>query len=308
MYSIGHVAEQVGISPATLRAWERRYAIVSPKRTAGDYRVYSRDDLRLLHVMKRLIDEGWSSSFAAREAMRQRDLITADPLPVPSPASMAADPHLEQTDIPDQFVTAATSLDARRLDALLDVVFASGSFETAAASRLFPALRALGDAWESGRVTVAGEHLASNAVSRRLAAAYDAAASAGSGAPVVMGLAPGSRHDLGLLAFAVAARRRGLDVRYLGADVPLADWVAASAGPTGTAAVVVAVPTAADVPAATEVIDALRSQSPGLVVAAGGAEQDRVPDGVVRLGHDIGRAAQTLARLLTTEPDEPARR
>ncbi len=306
MYSIGHVAEQVGISPATLRAWERRYAIVSPRRTAGDYRVYSREDLQLLHAMKRLIDEGWSSSFAAREAMRQRDLIAAAPESGPSAAGVESDVQPEQTDIPEQFVTAATALDARRLDGLLDVVFASGSFETAAASRLFPALRALGDAWASGRVTVAGEHLASNAVGRRLAAAYDAAASAGSGAPVVMGLAPGSRHELGLLAFAVAARRRGLDVRYLGADVPLADWVAASAEPAGTAAVVVAIPTANDVPAATEVIAALRKQLPGLVIATGGAEQDRVPDGVVRLGHDFGGAAQTLARLLTAEPDEPA--
>lgn len=307
MYSIGHVAEQVGISPATLRAWERRYAIVSPKRTAGDYRVYSRADLQLLRAMKQLIDEGWSSSFAAREAMRQRDLTAAGPGSAPSTTSVEADLDLAQTDIPDQFVTAAASLDARRLDELLDLMFASGRFETAATSHLFPSLRALGDAWAAGRVTVAGEHLASNAVSRRLAAAYDAAASTGNGAPVVMGLAPGSRHELGLLAFAVAARRRGIDVRYLGADVPLADWVAASVEPRGTAAVVVAVPTANDVPAANEVVSALRKQSPGLVIATGGAEQDKVPEAVAQLGHDIGGAAQALARLLAAEPDEPRR-
>ena len=304
MYSIGHVAEQVGISPATLRAWERRYAIVSPKRTAGDYRVYSRDDLRLLHAMKRLIDAGWSSSFAAREAMRQRDLIDAAPGSAPSTSNIDSSGHSGHTDLPDQVVAAATSLDARRLDMLLDQVFASGSFETAVTTHLFPALRALGDAWAAGRVTVAGEHLASNAISRRLAAAYDAAASTGIGPPVVMGLAPGSRHELGLLAFAVAARRRGLDVRYLGADVPLADWVAASAEPTGaTAAVVLAVPTAEDVPGATEVVAALRGTSPALVIAAGGAEQDEAPTEVVRLGHDIAAAAEMLARLLTAASD-----
>ena len=96
-------------------------------------------------------------------------------------------------------------------------------------------------------------------------------------------------------------------MRYLGADVPLADWVAASVEPRGTAAVVVAVPTANDVPAANEVVSALRKQSPGLVIATGGAEQDKVPEAVAQLGHDIGGAAQALARLLAAEPDEPRR-
>ena len=42
---------------------------------------------------------------------------------------------------------------------------------------------------------------------------------------VVVGLPPGSRHELGALAFAVAVRRRGVGVLYLGPDVPVASWV-----------------------------------------------------------------------------------
>lgn len=287
MYSIGHAAEQVGISPATLRAWERRYAVVQPTRTPGTYRVYSRDDLRILQAMKQLIDAGWSASLAAQEVSRTR--------------GAALDDHVESAvvptshDIPDHFVAAAAAMDSRRLEAILDQIFSSGSYEAVVTTYLFPALRALGDAWAAGRVTVAGEHLASHAVGRRLAAAFDAAASARGDRRVLMGLPPGSQHELGLFAFAVAARRRGLDVDYLGADVPTSDWVKASTSST-VVGVALAIPSERDVMPAVEVFEALRTESPRLVLAVGGAAAGESPPGVVRLGDDIGSAAETLLR------------
>lgn len=289
MYSIGHVAEQVGISPATLRAWERRYAVVEPTRTPGTYRVYSRDDLRILQAMKQLIDAGWSASLAAQEVSRTRDAALDDH----DESAVVPTSH----DIPDHFVAAAAAMDSRRLEALLDQMFSSGSYETVVTTYLFPALRALGDAWAAGRVTVAGEHLASHAVGRRLAAAFDAAASARGDGRVLMGLPPGSQHELGLFAFAVAARRRGLDVDYLGADVPTSDWVKASSSST-VVGVALAIPSERDVTPAVEVFEALRTENPRLVLATGGAAAGESPPGVVRLGDDIASAAETLLRAL----------
>lgn len=285
MYSIGHVAEQVGISAATLRAWERRYAVVQPTRTDGDYRIYSADDIRVLRSMKDLIDAGWSSRFAAQEVLRQHG----------DRSGLSAEGSPDSGDLPHQFVLAAAAIDARRLDVLLDQMFSRGSFEIVVETYLFPALRALGDAWAAGEVTVAGEHLASHAVGRRLAAAYDAAASASRAERVLMGSAPGCHHELGLLAFAVTARRRGLSVDYLGADVPVTDWVAACAGP-GVAGVVLAIPTERDVPPVSEVVAALHTAYPNLVVAAGGAQADHAPMSVLRLGDDFPQAVQTLAQ------------
>jgi DNA-binding transcriptional MerR regulator/methylmalonyl-CoA mutase cobalamin-binding subunit len=285
MYSIGHAAEQVGISAATLRAWERRYAVVEPKRTAGDYRVYSNDDLRVLRAMKQLIDAGWSSSLAAQEVRR-----TVADLPRSAEHTGPVEP-----DLPEQFVAAAATLDSRQLEAILDRMFSLGSYETAVSMYLFPALRALGDAWAAGRVTVAGEHLASHAVGRRLASAFDAAASARGHGRVLMGLPPGCHHELGLLAFAVAARRHGLDVDYLGADVPVADWVTASAAST-VSAVALAIPAERDVGPAAEVAEALRRQYPELLIAAGGAAAGQSLAGVMLLGDDISGAAEALAQ------------
>lgn len=81
MFTIKHAARRVGIPAATLRAWERRYGIVTPERTSGGYRVYTEADVRSVSTMKHLVDEGWPASLAAHEAQRRTRATTADPAP-----------------------------------------------------------------------------------------------------------------------------------------------------------------------------------------------------------------------------------
>ena len=57
-YGIGAVSSLTGISPDTLRVWEKRYAIVQPKRTPSGNRVYSQEDLNHLLIIKRLLEAG----------------------------------------------------------------------------------------------------------------------------------------------------------------------------------------------------------------------------------------------------------
>ena len=107
-------------------------------------------------------------------------------------------------------------------------------------------------------MTVAGEHMASYAVLRRLAAAYEAAGFPVGGARVLVGLPPGARHELGLLAFATAARRAGLATTYVGADLPAEDWSAA-VSTHGAVAAVLAAPTADDLTGLHSVVADLRA-------------------------------------------------
>ena len=87
---------------------------------------------------------------------------------------------------------------------------------------VFPALRAVGDGWASGVIDVAAEHAASETVRRRLSQLYEAAGLSVSRSDRARGPAAGrGDHEIGAFAFAVAARRAGLGVLYLGADVPL---------------------------------------------------------------------------------------
>jgi methanogenic corrinoid protein MtbC1 len=291
-----------------LRAWERRYGIVAPARTASGYRVYDDAAIARIQSMRRLVDDGWSPSAAAAAVIdgtapvRQATAANGN-----GGASLGS----SIVDLREAFVDAAGALDADGIEVLLDEMFSRGSFERMADEHLMPAVVALGDAWASGRIDVAAEHLASHAVLRRLAAAFQAAGrpNTESGA-ILVGLPPGSRHELGGLAFAVAARRAGLPILYLGPDLPIDDWVATTER-VGARAGVIGSVTPGDRPAAQRVASALLAAQPGLLIAFGGkhppgqsveaamASGGSAPVGLpLRLPADLSAAVDALRREL----------
>jgi MerR family transcriptional regulator, light-induced transcriptional regulator len=302
MYKIKQAAARTGMSEAVLRAWERRYGVVMPERTPAGYRLYDDEDLERLNAMRRLVDDGWSPSAAAAvltegtqgiEARGVGDDIGGSRPTPPGPTPADSDARA-------RFVGAAASLDAAGVEQALDEMLASGSFDHVAQTRLLPALRALGDAWAGGRLDVAGEHAASHAALRRLGAAFESAGRAqpGQSGGLLVGLPPGARHELGALAFAVVARRSGLVVTYLGADLPADDWVEAAIRRRAGAAVIGAV-TADDVLPAERVADALRAARPNLLIAVGGAASAGVSaTGVLHLPDDLVAAADLVAATL----------
>ena len=188
------------------------------------------------------------------------------------------------------------------MERLLDEAFAAERFETAVEHVVFPALRAVGDGWSEGSIDVAMEHAASETIRRRLARFYDAVASHGD-PDVIVGLPPGGHHEIGALVFAIAARRRGLDVVYLGADVPLASWIVA-AETTRAPIAVLGVTDASDVPAAGEVVAALSSLSRPPTIALGGPRASEVGTGSrsVLLPAGIDDAVSAARGLLAVAP------
>ena len=146
---------------------------------------------------------------------------------------------------------------------------------------------------------MAGEHTATHAVGRRLAAAFGAAGRTRTEGSVLVGLPPGSRHELGALCFATAARRAGLAVVYLGADVPGASWIEA-ARRTRARGAVVTVPTDGDARSAATVLEGLRTIGDGFVCATGGSGTARLEPipGVVRLPASLSAATARLSWML----------
>lgn len=296
MYTIKEAAARSGVNVALLRAWERRYGVVSPTRTDAGYRLYDETAIDRLRAMRSLVDAGWSP----RQASERIAASPADELGAIAAEETAASARRAGATTVEAFVEAAAELDAAGIERALDDMFAAGSFERVVEDHLYPALTALGAAWERGEVDVAGEHAASSAAVRRLSMAFEAAsrARAGGGA-VLVGLPPGVRHEIAALAFATAARRAGLPVVYLGADVPVESWVAAVER-TGARAVAFGVVMERDVPQADEVSRALRDAHPSLVIAVGGRRSSAVGNGgVVRLPDRLGDAVEALRRSLT---------
>ena len=300
MYTIKRASEMVGVPIATLRAWERRYRVVNPGRSDSGYRLYGAGDIAVLRHMQALVASGWSPKEAAVAAASGESDLETEPARVrrnkPPISRLAPPAGTEMADL----VAAAAALDPSAVTRLLDEHFATASFEQVVDGWLLPELERLGQAWAEGGLSVAGEHLAAAAVQRRLSAAFDAAALDRGHSPLLLtGLPAGCRHELGILAFATAARRQGLTVIYLGADLPLPDWLTAAQRHQPDA-VVVAVPTRTDVAPALEIVGGFAGLR--ALVAIGGRHQDAVVKAagqlgsrsVVALGHDIARAASQL--------------
>ena len=288
MYTIKRASSRSGVAAPTIRAWERRYGVVSPARTASGYRLYDDVALERLTRMRLLVSEGWQPSAAAAAILAGTAAATQPAETSGADSTRAVEEAAAE--LARRFVAAAAELDDVALEHVLDDVFSRGSFERVASDLLFPALAALGDAWAAGTVSVAGEHVASQAVLRRLALALD---SAGQGdvtrGHVIVGLPPGSRHELGALGFAVALRRAGVSVAYVGPDLPADDWERAAVGAAGAA---VGVVTEHDRRGALQVVRRLRAD-PQLVVAVGGAASHGVDEpGVVHLPPDLLAAAR----------------
>lgn len=297
MYSIKQASIRSGVSVPLIRAWERRYGLVSPKRTPSGYRLYDDQAIATLVRVRELTESGWTASEASRA-------VLAGEVPVSPAISVAPPPltdgaaHAHQAALVERYVTAAADMDIAATGAALDEMFAQGSFEAIVDDLLMPALIALGDAWADGHIDVAAEHAASAAVHRRLSALYEAAASIGDPL-VVVGLPPGSRHEIGALAFAVALRRLGVGVLYLGPDVPVASWVHVMEQNRARVAIMPIVQIVDRAPAL-EVAQALREVGSAPVLAVGGASADWAgarEAGMVVLPSRINEAAGVAARL-----------
>ena len=282
-YTVKQVAELTGVAPATLRAWERRYAVVDPQRSDSRYRLYDDADVRRLSRMAQLVRAGSPASLAATQVRDE-----ASDREVPVEVSSADGPPV--TDL----ILAAQRYDQTLLTGVLDRALAGASFEHALEGWLMPALTELGRAWERGEVDVASEHFVSATVQRRLSAAFDAAG-LNEGAPVVLvGLPPGALHQLGALAFSVCLRRQGIDVRFLGADVPLQSWdhSVRTLRPSG---VVVSVPMPRDASPAAELVSLLTGAHPAVRVWVGGhGTSTQAPD--LALPPSAVEAARTVSR------------
>jgi MerR family transcriptional regulator, light-induced transcriptional regulator len=291
MYTIKQASRLTGVPVTSLRAWERRYGVVVPRRTESGYRIYDEEAVGAVSAMRRLVAEGWSPAEAA-DAVRS-GIVPAAEVSEERAASAADAPAVAYM---EQFLASAMRMDTAGMEQSLDGGFALGSFEHVVETWLFPTLEALGEGWARGEIDVSAEHAASHAVHRRLSAAFDAAASSSRGPAVVVGLPPGSEHSLGALAFATAIRRRGWDVLYLGSNVPVSSWEAAARSRAAQAAVL-AVVMPEDRPAAIAVAERLLTLNPTPMVCAGGAAGDQLAVGVRTLASRVGAAVEQLDEL-----------
>ena len=305
MYTIKQAAARTGLTVPIIRVWERRYGVVHPGRTPAGYRLYDDESIARLAAMHRLVtDEGWQPSQAAQRVLEDGvDLRALSGGIVGAGSASGSAPRAEPGEragvLVDAFVLAAHHLDVPAMERILDECFAAQRFELAIEGVVSPALRAIGSAWARGDIDVGAEHAASETVRRRLARFFDAAGLGDRAPRVIVGLPPAGQHEIGAFAFAVAGRRAGLDVLYLGANVPVESWLR-TVRETAAPVVVLGVVTSSDVDAANQVLIALRASAAPPICLVGGplAIDSSGVSGTVRLPVPLDEAVATVAGIL----------
>jgi MerR family transcriptional regulator, light-induced transcriptional regulator len=205
---IGELSKRAGVSPELLRAWERRYGLLRPARSAGGLRLYSPADVERVARMQQHLAQGLAAAEAAALAMRE------------AVGEQGAPTALRPEAIRDELAEALDAFDEPRAQAILDRLLALTTVETLLREVIVPHLQQLGQRWQRGQASVAQEHFASALLRGRLlglARGWDL----GLGPTAVLACLPGEQHDLGLIAFGLALRSQGWRIVYLGPDTPI---------------------------------------------------------------------------------------
>jgi DNA-binding transcriptional MerR regulator/methylmalonyl-CoA mutase cobalamin-binding subunit len=221
-YPVRLVAVRTGLSPHVLRAWERRYRVVSPMRSEGGQRLYSDLDVERLLRLRRLTDRGHAiGRIAALPLAELARLEDEDPTARPGTPGESA---------PDAAATALEAtlrLDPAELQAVLERAAVTLGTSVFVDQVVSPLLARIGHGWSERSVSVAQEHMAS-AVIRRVLGWLLHLYEARNGAPrLVVATPPHHAHELGALMAAASAAAEGWNVTYLGPDLPIADLVSA---------------------------------------------------------------------------------
>ncbi len=231
------VALRTGLSPSVLRAWERRYRLVTPSRSEGGQRLYSDADIERLSLLNRATQGGRAISHVAGLEMPELEaLVSEDEAAARADVSSGrrrrdgdvSGPLLVDHEAVGEAMRAVESLDSDRLELLLKRAAVEGR-ASGVIERLFvPLLRQIGDRWQEGTLRPRHEHLATGVLRRVIEWLIEAVQPTQKVGRIVIGTPAGELHEIGAMLAAVVSASEAWDVTYLGANLPVDDIVGAA--------------------------------------------------------------------------------
>lgn len=225
-FNLKAVLKETGLAADTLRAWERRYGLPTPQRTSGGHRVYSQRDIETIKWLMARQAEGLSISRAV-DLWNEQTASGSDPLAdaasraVTSLAVTPAFPADTSIDaLRAEWVAACLKFNETAAEQALNQAFSMFPVEAVCTNILQRGLSEIGELWYENRASVQQEHFASALAMRRLDALLAASPVPSRKQTVIVGCPADEWHAFTPLLLALLLRRRGLNVIYLGANVP----------------------------------------------------------------------------------------
>ncbi len=214
-YTIKDLEQLSGIKAHTLRVWEQRHEIISPKRTPTNIRYYDDSDLRLILNISFLNRNGYKISKIANMSGKEiQDIV-----------KRISDSNLEYPNQVNALVIAMVNLDEERFEKIISTNTLQFGFENTMIHIVYPFLEQIGILWQTGSINPAHEHFISGLIRQKLIVAID-----GQVAPrvpdakkYILFLPEGELHELSLLFGAYVIKSRNNRAIYLGQSLPLKD-------------------------------------------------------------------------------------
>ena len=210
--TVAAVARRIGVAPATLRTWDRRYGLGPSEHIEGEHRRYCPNDLAKLTLMRRLIVSGVAPSDAAKQA---RDFKGEVKL-----SKIVKEIEVRE-DVVDALYKGLESFDRTYVEATLEHEISTYGIESAWADVIVPTLFMIGEEWELNQQGIEIEHLFSEILKKILHHRVTELKRPINVRPVLLAAVGEELHSLPIYALAAALCERNIETYVLGARTPL---------------------------------------------------------------------------------------
>ena len=213
LLTVAAVARRLGVAPATLRTWARRYGIGPTDHESGSHRRYCPEDLAKLTTMRRLIIAGMSPAEAAEKALTVKSAIKMEKI---------VGGFSDRRDVIDALHSAANALDKSFIESTLRNDIEKNGVIHSWQEVIVPVLVMLGKSWEETGEGIEIEHFFSETLKRVLRERASMIQKPINPRPVLVASVGEEMHSLAIHALTAALAERNIECHFLGARTPFA--------------------------------------------------------------------------------------
>src|SRR5690606_22482150 len=236
---VSAVARRLGVAPATLRTWDRRYGVGPSGHINGRHRRYTAFDIARLEIMQRALLAGASTAEAAKYALESvvTDPAAAEVLPQPRRGGQMEQETPRASRLARGLSAAVLRLDSHQAQLLVEEAVATVGPAVAWEDVVRPVAEAISDQWRASNPGPGAKPLLNGLMLAALHRATPVARRPRNRHAVLLADMPGARSDLTVPALAAELARRGIHPMTFGTGLS-ADAVISVARRTRPAAVV----------------------------------------------------------------------
>lgn len=221
-------SQMTGLSAHVIRIWEKRYGAVEPVRTGTNRRLYSKEQIERLNLLREVTQGGHTIGLVAKVPTDQLRQMARESRGTKGPIASAETTSPRSPTLLEECLAAVKSLDGGALDDALKrgetKLGALGFLQRVVA----PLAQTIGELWRNGTITGAHEHFATAIIRDYLSRAARPFGETEHAPRLLVTTPAGQVHELGALLVGATAAQLGWNVTYLGPSLPAAEIAGAA--------------------------------------------------------------------------------